>query len=307
MGSGASVNAFFGIMTMIIAVPTGVKVFNWLFTMFQGRVRLDTPMLWFLGFAIVFVLGGMTGVMMSIPAVDFQVHNTLFLVAHFHSVIIGGVVFGFFAGYSYWFPKFTGIMLNERIGKWAFGFWLSGFLLAFMPLYLLGFMGATRRLDHYEPQTGFFPLFAVAGVGAILICIGFGLQILQILVSIKENKKDLSGDPWNGRTLEWSTSSPPPHYNFAHIPEVHSIDPFWEMKKEPEMKKKPLHEIHMPSNTGVGVYLGALSFIFGFAMIWHMFWLAILSAIIMVGCLIARLYEKNTEYYISVEEIKRDA
>jgi cytochrome o ubiquinol oxidase subunit 1 len=307
MGAGANVNAFFGIMTMVIAIPTGVKVFNWLFTMFQGRVHLTTPMLWFLGFAVVFILGGMTGVMMSIPGVDFQMHNSLFLIAHFHSVILGGVVFGFFAGYSYWFPKFTGIILNEKIGKWAFGCWLSGFLLAFMPLYLLGFMGATRRLNHYEASTGWWPLFAVAAIGYGLIFLGFGLQLLQLFVSIKENKRDVSGDPWNGRTLEWSISSPPPFYNFARIPEVHTRDAFWEVKKHPELSEGPIEKIHMPRNTGIGVYLGLLSFIFGFAMVWYMFWLAILSGMGIIACLIARLYNKDTEYYVTVEEIKRHA
>ena len=232
MGAGANVNAFFGIMTMIIAVPTGVKVFNWLFTMYRGRIEFTTPMLWFLGFIFTFVSGGMTGVMMAIPAIDFQVHNSLFLIAHFHSVIIGGVVFGFFAGYTYWFPKFTGFKLDERLGKFAFWFWFIGFIVAFFPLYLLGFMGASRRLNHYEASTGWQPLFIVASIGALLILCGVICQALQLYVSIKNRDKnrDKTGDPWNGRTLEWSTTSPPPFYNFAFVPEVHGRDAFWDMK-----------------------------------------------------------------------------
>lgn len=309
MGAGANVNAFFGIMTMIIAVPTGVKVFNWLFTMCRGRVHFTTPMLWFLGFVITFTLGGMAGVMMSIPAVDFQVHNSLFLIAHFHTVIIGGVLFGFFAGYSYWFPKFTGFRLNERLGKYAFWFWLIGFLIAFVPLYLLGFMGATRRLNHYPAETGWQPLFVVAAIGIVLVGIGFAFQLLQLYVSIRDRKElaDKTGDPWNGRTLEWMTTSPPPFYNFAHEPEVHDRDAFWEMKRRGEeyRAKPPFKEIHMPSNTGAGFYIGALSFIFGFAMVWHMFWLALLCGLGMIIAVIARLYERNTEYYVTKEEVEK--
>lgn len=309
MGAGANVNAFFGIMTMVIAVPTGVKVFNWLFTMFRGRVQFTTPMLWFLGFVITFTVGGMAGVLMSIPAVDFQVHNSLFLIAHFHSVIIGGVVFGFFAGYSYWFPKFTGFQLHEKLGKYAFWFWITGFLVAFLPLYLLGLMGATRRLDHYDASTGWQPLFVIASVGVVLIFIGLGFQILQLIVSIKQRKHHRveAADPWNGRTLEWSTSSPPPFYNFAFIPEVHERDPFWAFKQRKTHPHNKLHyeTIHMPKNTPIGLYLGALSFIFGFAIIWYMFWLAALSFVAMIVCLIVRLYDKEPDYNVSVKEIEK--
>ena len=305
MGAGANVNAFFGIMTMIIAVPTGVKVFNWLFTMFRGKVLFTTPMLWFLGFIAIFTLGGMTGVLMSIPGVDFQVHNSLFLVAHFHSTIIGGVVFGFFAGYSYWFPKFIGFRLNEKLGRYAFWCWFIGFLLAFMPLYALGLMGATRRLDHYS-VAGWQPFFIVAAIGAVFVLTGVALQFLQLYVSIRDRKenRDVTGDPWNGRTLEWSTPSPPPFYNFAIIPEVHEIDPFVEMKKIKQSKPK-YEPIHMPKNTPIGVYIGGLSFLFGFGMIWYLFWLALLSGLGIIACLIARVCEKETDYYVTVEEIEK--
>lgn len=304
MGAGPSVNAFFGIMTMVIAVPTGVKVFNWLFTMLRGRVQFTTPLLWFLGFIAIFTIGGMTGVLMSIPAVDFQAHNSLFLVAHFHSTIIGGVVFGIFSGYAYWFPKFTGFKLDEKLGRFAFWFWFVGFLFAFMPLYALGLMGVTRRLNHYE-VTEWQPYFVVAGLGALLILIGFGFQILQLLVSIKNRKQyaDTTGDPWNGRTLEWSTSSPPPFYNFAILPEVHTRDAFWEMKQQKHSATPTYHDIHMPKNTGIGVYIGALSFLFGFGVIWYMFWLAILSGLGILACLIFRLSEKETEFVVTAQEI----
>ena len=305
MGAGANVNAFFGIMTMIIAVPTGVKVFNWLFTMLKGKVRLKTPMYWFLGFVVTFTIGGMAGVLMSIPAADFQIHNSLFLVAHFHSVIIGGVVFGIFAAYSYWFPKFAGFTLNEKLGKYAFWFWMIGFLMAFLPLYLLGFMGATRRLNYYNVE-GWQPLFIVAAIGALLILCGVGFQLLQLWVSFKERAKnrDISGDPWNGRTLEWSLPSPPPFYNFAITPHVHERDAFWAMKhsKEPKTPVK-YHDLHMPKNTPTGVYIGALSFLFGFGFIWYMFWLAALSGIAMIVVIILHLRQKETDYYVPASEV----
>jgi cytochrome o ubiquinol oxidase subunit 1 len=307
MGAGANVNGFFGIMTMIIAIPTGVKIFNWLFTMFRGKVKFTTPMYWFIGFITTFTVGGMTGVLMSIPAADFQIHNSLFLVAHFHNVIIGGVVFGFFSGFAYWFPKFFGFKLNEKLGKYAFWFWLIGFLVAFMPLYLLGFMGVTRRLNHYDVPE-WQPLFKLAGVGAFLICIAVGFQVLQLIVSIRDRKKNLdtTGDPWNGRTLEWSTKSPPPFYNYAHIPEVHERDPFWAAKARGETKQhKPYHEIHMPKNTGIGFYIGVFSFLMTFGLIWYMFWLAALGALGIIVCAIARLYVKEPEYTLKAEEIEK--
>jgi len=305
MGAGPSVNAFFGIMTMIIAIPTGVKVFNWLFTMFRGRVVFTTPMLWFMGFIAIFVIGGMTGVLMSIPPADFQLHNSLFLIAHFHSTIIGGVLFGFFAGYAYWFPKFYGFRLNETLGKYAFWCWFIGFLMAFLPLYALGLMGATRRLNHYG-ETDWQPLFIVAGMGALLIAAGVGFQLLQLYVSIRDRKdnRDVTGDPWDGRTLEWATRSPPPFYNFAVVPEVHERDAFWEMKKSKSTEKPHYEPIHMPKNTGMGVYIGILSFILGFAMVWYMFWLAALSTLGIIICCILRLCDKHTDYTVSVEEVE---
>lgn len=308
MGAGANVNAFFGIMTMVISIPTGVKVFNWLFTMYRGRIRFTTPMLWFLGFVVTFTIGGMTGVLMAVPAADFQLHNSLFLVAHFHNMIIGGVVFGYFAGITYWFPKITGFKLNERWGTWAFWCWLIGFLLAFVPLYILGLMGATRRLDHYDPSLGWQWLFIVAGVGVMVILLGVGFQILQLVMSIRERKQnaDLTGDPWNGRTLEWSTSSPPPFYNFAIIPEVDDRDAFWKLKKSRKQTEEPVYApIHLPKNTGLGIYIAGAALVFGFAIIWHITWLIIAALIAMIISVAYRLSQDETEYTVSVATIKK--
>lgn len=307
MGAGANVNAFFGIMTMLIAIPTGVKIFNWLFTMFRGRVHFHTPMLWFLAFVFIFTTGGMTGVLLSAAPVDFQMHNSLFLIAHFHSMVIGGVLFGFLAGITYWFPKILGFQLNERLGKYAFWCWFMGFLLAFMPLYILGLMGASRRLDHYEASTGWQPLFIVAAIGVVIIMCGIGFQILQIIVSIKQRKenRDITGDPWNGRTLEWSTSSPPPFYNFALIPEVHERDPFWAMKHAQTVEKPQYKDIHMPKNTSMGLLMGGFSFILGFALIWHITWLGLTGLMGLIICLIVRMSDDDTDYYVLAAEVEQ--
>lgn len=314
MGASASVNAFFGFMTMLIAIPTGVKIFNWLFTKFRGRVHFTSPMLWFFAFLLNFSVGGMTGILLSAPPVDYQVHNSLFLIAHFHGMVIGGFLFGFFSGFTYWFPKFTGFHLDEKLNRYAFWCWFTGFLLAFMPLYMLGFMGATRRLDHYEASTGWHPLFIVAGIGAIIILIGASIQFLGLFWSIKNRKKNWDhtrGDPWNGRTLEWTTHSPPPIYNFAIIPVVDQLDPFWAIKRgqNPQPKKK-YEDILMPKNSPMGLYIGALSFVFGFAMIWYMFWLAIISFISILICVVIQLSKKKDEHDIitaaQVEEIEAE-
>lgn len=308
MGAGADVNAFFGIMTMIIAIPTGVKVFNWLFTMYQGRIRFTASMIWFFGFVISFTIGGMTGVLMSIPAVDFELHNSLFLVAHFHNMIIGGVLFGYFAGFNYWFPKITGFRLNERIGKWAAYNWIVGFALAFIPLYILGLMGATRRMDHYDASLGWQQLFIVAAIGVVFICIGIGLQILQLIVSViqRNDRLDTTGDPWNGRTLEWATASPAPEYNFAVIPTVTSRDAFWEMKKSSvsgSASPQAYQPIALPANTGMGILVAGFAFTGGFGLIWHIWWLAAISVLGVITSLVIRANQEDTERIISAEEI----
>jgi cytochrome o ubiquinol oxidase subunit 1 len=310
MGAGANVNAFFGIMTMVIAIPTGVKIFNWLFTMYGGRINFTSPMTWFLGFVITFTIGGMTGVLMAIPALDFQVHNSLFLVAHFHNVIIGGVVFGYFAGLSYWFPKIFGFTLNETLGKLASYCWMIGFMVAFMPLYALGFMGATRRLDHYDASLGWQWLFIVAGLGVMIIGLGVALQLLQLVVSIWQRKKRIAySDPWDGRTLEWSVPSPAPFYNFATIPTVTGRDPHWENKQSlARGEKLPLQEyedVWLPKNSGLGFIIAAFAFLVGFGLIWHIWWLAVLGALGIVVSVIIRTLNDESEYKITAEEIKR--
>lgn len=308
MGASPNVNAFFGIMTMLIAIPTGVKIFNWLFTKYRGRVHFTSPMLWFFAFVLNFSVGGMTGILLSAPPVDFQVHNSLFLIAHFHGMVIGGVLFGFFCGFTYWFPKFTGFFLSERLNKWAFWCWFSGFLLAFMPLYMLGFMGATRRLDHYEASTGWHPIFVTVAVGALIILAGVCIQMYGLAKSIKDRKKnpDLTGDPWNGRTLEWTTTSPPPIYNFAATPIVDQLDPLWAIKQGYAPKPPVVYEdIHLPQNTPMGFYIGVLSLVFGFAMTWHIFWLAIVSFIGMILCVIIRLWGEDVHLHIPAAEVQK--
>lgn len=300
MGASANVNAFFGIMTMAIAIPTGVKVFNWLFTMFRGRIIFATPMLWFFGFVTTFVLGGMTGVLLAIPAVDFQVHNSLFLVAHFHNMIIGGVVFGLFAALSYWWPKMFGYTLNERIGRWAFWAWLIGFLVAFLPLYGLGLMGMTRRLN--QADAVFQPLLIVAAVGAAIIAIAIVLQAVQLVVSyLQRNSNRVGNDPWHGRTLEWATSSPPPAYNFKAIPQVEERDAYWYAKEhKKDLFPNPDAVIEMPRNTPTGLYVAVASGVFGFAVVWHMWWAAVLALLVVVGLVIWRSFERDIERSVQI-------
>lgn len=312
MGAGADVNAFFGIATMIIAIPTGVKIFNWLFTMYRGRITFSTPMLWTLGFMSTFTVGGMTGVLMSLPAVDFQLHNSLFLVAHFHNVIIGGVVFGYLAGFTYWFPKAFGFKLNETLGKCAFWCWIVGFYTAFLPLYALGLMGMTRRISHYDAATGWHPYLVVAAIGAFIIGVGIVFQVLQLFVSIKnrEKYKDVTGDAWGGRTLEWSIPSPAPFYNFAVTPEVNSRDPFWQTKQQrlndPNSIKKPHYQdVHMPKNTATGFIIAMFGGIVCFALIWHITWLIFAGLLGIIGTVIARTFNSNIDYYLKAHELEK--
>ncbi len=304
MGAGANVNAFFGIMTMVIAIPTGVKVFNWIFTMYRGRISFTTPMLWFMGFAVTFTIGGVTGVLLAVPGIDFQMHNSLFLVAHFHNMIIGGVLFGVFAGIAYWFPKFTGFRLHEGLGKVAFWLWLSGFLLAFIPLYILGFMGAARRLDSYDASLGWQGLFIVAGVGVLLILLGAFFQILQVGYSIWKRKELAVGpDPWDGRTLEWSTSTPVAEYNFATLDTVTERDAYWDAKQKHSRHSTAYEDIQVPKNSGYGVYIAAMAFVIGFAVIWHIWWLAFVTLVVLVGLAIASTLRLETERTISAQEV----
>lgn len=308
MGAGANVNAFFGIMTMLIAIPTGVKVFNWLFTMFRGRIFFSNSMHWFLGFIAIFTTGGMTGMLMSIPAADFQLHNSLFLIAHFHSMVIGGVLFGLICALSYWFPKFIGFKLGQKLGRYAFWCWIVGFFLAFMPLYVLGLMGATRRLNHYEEATGWHPLFLIAAFGAAVIITGGLIHVVQAIIGIKHrNRNRVSGDPWNARTLEWSIPSPPPVYNFAIIPEVHDIDAFWDMKhhRHQEETKPQYEDIHLPKNSPMGLYIAGFTFVCSFGLIWYIWWMAAFGLLGAIICLIIRLSDDDTNYYLPAAEVEK--
>ncbi|KQV30835.1 cytochrome o ubiquinol oxidase subunit I [Rhizobium sp. Root1203] len=305
MGSGASVNSFFGITTMIISIPTGAKMFNWLFTMYRGRIRYEVPMLWTMGFMITFVIGGMTGVLLAVPPADFVLHNSLFLIAHFHNVIIGGVVFGLMAGVTYWFPKAFGYKLDPFWGKMSFWFWLIGFYFAFMPLYVLGLMGVTRRVSQFEdPSLQIW--FIIAAFGAVLIAVGIASFLIQLVVSYRkrEELRDVTGDPWDARTLEWSTSSPPPEYNFAFTPVVHDHDSWYDMKARGYARPlEGFKPIHMPKNTGTGVILGAISVVFAFAMIWYIWWLVAVSFVAMIAISIGHTFNYNRDFYIPAEEV----
>ena len=300
MGSGASVNSFFGITTMIISIPTGAKIFNWLFTMYKGRVRFELPMMWTIAFMITFTLGGMTGVLLAVPPADFVLHNSLFLVAHFHNVIIGGVLFGAFAAINYWWPKAFGFKLDTVWGKRSFWLWVSGFYFAFMPLYVLGLMGVTRRLRTFDDPS-YQIWFIIAGFGAFLIALGIAAMLIQFAVSIRnrDTLRDTTGDPWNGRTLEWATSSPPPDYNFAFTPVVHDGDAWADMKARGyERPAKGYRDIHMPSNTWAGIVLSGLSVAFGVGMIWYVWWLAIAAFVAIVVVAIVHSFDYARDFHI---------
>jgi len=307
MGSGASVNSFFGISTMIISIPTGAKIFNWLFTMYRGRIKFEVPMLWTVGFMVTFVIGGMTGVLLAVPPADFVLHNSLFLIAHFHNVIIGGVLFGLFAGINFWFPKAFGFKLDPFWGKVSFWCWQIGFFFAFMPLYVLGLMGVTRRMSHFDDPS-LQVWFIIAAFGALLIAAGIGAFIVQIGYSIWKRKElaDVSGDPWGGRTLEWSTSSPPPDYNFAFTPRVYDNDAWHDMKSAGFQRPTGgFVDIHMPKNTGAGIILAGIAGVMGFAMIWHMWLIAGVSFASLILGAIVHTFNYNRDYYIKVDQVTR--
>jgi cytochrome o ubiquinol oxidase subunit I len=310
MGASAGVNAFFGVTSMIIAVPTGVKIFNWLFTMYGGRVRFEVPVLWTLGFMVSFVFGGLTGVLLALPPVDWEVHNSLFLVAHFHHVIIPGVLFGMMAGYNYWFPKAFGFRLDARWGKASFWCWFIGFHLAFMPLYVVGLMGMTRRMQHYDVLV-WQPWLLVAEAGAIIILAGIVCQVLQLVVSIRRREKlrDTTGDPWNGRTLEWATASPPPDWNFVTLPHVDEIDAFWAKKQrvltnqEQPLQRREYGPIEVPKNSPTGFVTAFFAVIMGFALIWHIWWMAGVGLLGAAATLLAFMFRAEDEVEISAEQV----
>jgi cytochrome o ubiquinol oxidase subunit 1 len=311
MGAGPDVNAIFGIASMIIAVPTGVKIYNWLFTMFAGRIRFATPMLWSIGFMITFIIGGLTGVLVAVPPADFLLHNSLFLVAHFHNVIIGGVLFGAFAGYTYWFPKAFGFRLDERLGMAAFWLWLVGFYVAFMPLYAVGFLGMTRRMQHYDVAE-WRPWLMIASVGAIMITVAIAVQVMQLVVSIRNREalRDLTGDPWDGRSLEWATPSPPPVFNFPVLPHVTGEDAYWAMKRRARQGAGARHEtdyqpIEMPRNSPTGFVCAFFATVMGFALIWHIWWMVIAGFIGAFATFVVFAWRDHDEYEIPADEVAR--
>ncbi|WP_375778698.1 cytochrome o ubiquinol oxidase subunit I [Bradyrhizobium sp. ma5] len=310
MGAGPNVNAIFGIASMIIAVPTGVKIYNWLFTMYGGRIRFATPMLWSIGFMVTFLIGGLTGVLVAVPPADFLLHNSLFLVAHFHNVIIGGVLFGAFAGYTYWFPKAFGFRLHEGLGKAAFWFWLIGFYVAFMPLYVLGLLGMTRRMQHYDVPE-WRPWLLVASVGALIILMGIACQIAQLVVSIRHRVtlRDHTGDPWDGRSLEWATASPPPVFNFAVMPDVSGEDAYWLMKQRAKWQDSDTmpdyRDIEMPRNSPTGFICAFFATVMGFALIWHIWWLVVVGAIGAFATFVVFAWRDHDEYVIAAADVAR--
>jgi len=311
MGAGANVNATFGIASMIIAVPTGVKIYNWLFTMYGGRIRFTTPMMWSLGFMVTFIIGGLTGVLLAMPPADFLLHNSLFLVAHFHNVIIGSTLFAAFAGYTYWFPKAFGFRLDERLGKYAFWFTFTGFYVTFVPLYIAGFLGMTRRLQHYD-VAAWYPWMIVAAIGVVLTVIGVIFQILQLAYSIRhrEELRDVTGDPWGGRSLEWATSSPPPVFNFAIMPNVTGEDAYWLIKEHAkqqvlELREPDYRDIEMPRNSPTGFVCAFFATVMGFALIWHIWWMVALGSVGAFATFVVFAWRDHDEYIIPAAEVAR--
>jgi cytochrome o ubiquinol oxidase subunit 1 len=307
MGAGPTVNSFFGIVTFFIAIPSGVLVFNWILTMYRGRINLQPPMYWFIGFLALFMIGGVTGVFMASPPADFQVHNSLFLVAHFHTMIIGVALFGIFAGTSFWFPKIFGFTLDTTLDRRAFWFWLIGFFVSFMPLFLLGLMGAPRRIDHYDSATGWQPFYITALVGFAIILCGVATQVAMVVKSIRNRKDntDSTGDPWNGRTLEWAAHSPPPFYNFAVVPPIISHEAFWDLKKRGWKPDQHYEDIECFRNTGMGIYISIFGFLAAFAIVWHVFWLAFVGAVGALICLIVISFDDEWEYVLPAAEVAK--
>ena len=297
MGQSADINAFFGIATMTIGIPTGVKIYDWLLTMFRGRIRFSVPMLFTLAFLFTFVIGGMTGIILAVPPVDFMVHNTVFLVAHFHNMLIPGVLYGVIAGYQFWFPSAFGFRLDERWGRVAFVCWVAGFYLAFMPLYVLGLYGMPRRSQEvFNPA--FRPWLLVAGVGALLLFAGLASLFVQLWVSIRDRERHRVpvGDPWDGRGLEWSLPAPVPEYDFAHIPRVHGRDAFMAAKQDGSAYRAPAdyEDIVLPCNSALGPVLGLAGAACAFGLVWYIGWMVAAALAVICGGVIARSFVRAT-------------
>ncbi|HEX8989874.1 MAG TPA: cbb3-type cytochrome c oxidase subunit I [Rhodocyclaceae bacterium] len=311
MGAGGDVNAVFGIATSLIAVATGVKVYNWIFTMYGGTIRFATPMLWALGFVVTFVIGGVTGVLVAVPPADFQLHNSLFLVAHFHNVIIGAVLFAGFAGITFWFPKAFGFRLHEGWGKAVFWVGLAGFYAVFMPLYVAGLLGMPRRLQHYDLAL-WRPWVLAAGVGIVVMLAGAVCQVIQLVVSIRQRRelRDEIGDPWDGRSLEWATSSPPPAFNFAVLPQVRGADPYWQIKRRAietqQLSGEPDYQaIALPRNSPTGFITAFFATLAGFALIWHIWWLMAAGLVAAYAVFVWFAWRDVDEKVVPADEVAR--
>lgn len=307
MGSGPVVNSVFSITTMLIAVPTGMKIFNWLFTMRKGRIQMTNAMLWSLAFIPTFTIGGVTGVMLAMAAADYQYHNTMFLVAHFHYVLIPGVVFAVFAALYYWWPKMFGFTLNEKIGRWHFWLFNIGFNMTFMPMFFLGLDGMSRRMSTYQEGLGWQPLLIVSFVGSLVMAAGFAALCYNLYWSFRYASRENTQDPWDGRTLEWATASPVQFYNFAKLPEVTSIDAFWKMKKEGKanLMKSDIEKIHMPSNSWIPIYMGAVFTAVGLFLVFEWLIAALVASLFIFVGLLLRSFDYDDGYYVSVDEVTK--
>ncbi|GAA4217617.1 cytochrome o ubiquinol oxidase subunit 1 [Sagittula marina] len=306
MGQSANVNAAFGIASMAIAVPTGVKIYNWIATLFRGRVRMTVPMIYAVGFFYLFTIGGLTGVMLANPVISYQVHNTLFLVAHFHNVIIPGVLFGLLAGYHYWFPKAFGFRLHEGWGRAAAVLWIVGFSFTFLPLYWLGLHGMPRRSPTFA-EPSFQPMMWLALFGAALILSALTCLAIQLWISIRRRDQLAVplGDPWDGRALEWSIPSPPPPYNFAVVPHVTARDDFAEAKAAGRAYAEPeaYEDIEMPNNTAIGLIVCVCSTLMGVALVFWIWWLAVLSLAVMLLALVGRTFHTRNHHVIPAARV----
>lgn len=312
VGLGPVANSIFAVGTMAIAVPTGIKIFNWLLTMWGGQVTINTAMLWALGFIPSFTIGGMTGVMLGSNVADYQYHDTYFVVAHFHYVIVGGTVFGLFAALHYWWPKMFGRILNEKLGKFTFWNFFVGFHLTFFIQHFLGLMGMPRRYWVFLHDQGLELGNFISTIGAFFMAIGVIAFLFNVVYTAAKGEK-AGADPWDGRTLEWSISSPPPYYNFEQLPLVRGLDPLWIEKMEGDgtiPPGEPLGDVHMPNGSILPFLMSLGFFVAGFGFIYqvdhHLWYLALYGGMAFsIGCMVVRSVKDDHGYYIPKEELQK--
>ena len=305
MGHGVLTNGVFSITTMLIAVPTGVKIFNWLLTMRHGKISFTTPMLYALGFIPIFTIGGVTGVMLAMASADYQYHNTLFLVAHFHYVLIPGTVFALLAGYHYWWPLIWGFRLNEKLGKAAFWVGAVSFNVTFFPMFILGLDGYARRMYTYSASTGYGPLSMVSFVGALGMAVTFLLIGYNIYYSFRHAPRNESSDPWDARSLEWCVHTPVPAYNFSVIPTVSQLDEFWFAKKEGRnLQAGEIKDIHMPNNSQTAFWQGIAMTLWSFFFVWGEWIPAAICLVITFVFMAHRSFQKDDGYHLHAAEIE---